>query len=67
MMTTPATIQADFFMAGLLTTSDDTGWASRVNCHGRDAPRHRLSEVQSPYCTGSRFTLASPSVASGPH
>lgn len=64
MMTTPTTIQAGFFMAGLLTTSDNPGWASRVNCHGRDAPRHRLPEVQSPYCTGSRSTLPSPMAAS---
>jgi hypothetical protein len=41
-MTTPTTIQASLFMAGLLTTADNPGWASRVNYCGRDAPRHRL-------------------------
>jgi hypothetical protein len=29
-MTTPTTIQAGLFMAGLLTTADNPGWASRV-------------------------------------
>jgi hypothetical protein len=41
-MTTPTTIQAGLFMAGLLTTADNPGWASRVNYYGRDALRHRL-------------------------
>jgi hypothetical protein len=41
-MSAPTTIQAGLFMAGLLTTADNPGWASRINYCGWDALRHRL-------------------------
>ena len=44
-MTTPTTIQVGLFMAGLLTTADNPGWASRVNYCDRDALAHRLPQT----------------------